>query len=593
MRPAYLPLTAPLTDYVPPTPPDLARYDTVYLDTETTGTSWARGDRPVGIAVGTPDGHTWYLPFGHRGGGNLAESTVHRWAMSELRAKRVVGLNIKFDLHMLRMWGVDLRDRGCTFHDIAHAEALLDDHARGFSLEAIAQRRLGIGKLDAGPKANIAAEHASLIAPYAERDVALPHRIDEIQRPLLAAEGLERVAAIEDGLIPAVIEMEAHGAPLDMDLLEQWERTSRRLLDRLQHQLAAEAGFAVNPDSPADLARLFLKCGVPIARRTATGKPSFPAEWVSTIEHPLIRQAYRIGKLIDLRNKYLVKYLQDAVDGVLYPSFHQLMTDEGGTVSGRFSCVRPNLQQVMGADKHARAYGWLLEHGPEDYLVKRLFRPAPGATWLAADAKQIEYRIFAHYANSPTILRRYAADVETDFHNIVRDLVVTARPSITRTEVKTFNFLKIYGGGVGAAATNLGVDEHTASEISDAYDAQFPEAKGLLLRAKGLAERRGYVKTLTGRRSRFPGRERTHKALNAVIQGTAADINKLVLTEAYTQRTTLGLTMRLTVHDELDADLHDPARLPAVRDLLNAQYLPTRVPVLWDVNTGGTWAEAK
>jgi DNA polymerase-1 len=233
-----------------------------------------------------------------------------------------------------------------------------------------------------------------------------------------------------------------------------------------------------------------------------------------------------------------------------------------------------------------------LEHGAEDYLIKRLFRPAAGQ-WLAADAKQIEYRLFAHYADSAKILGRYAENPETDFHAIVRELIGEARPSITRTEVKTFNFLKIYGGGVGAAARNLGVDEHTAGEISDAYDRQFPEARDLLGRAMRLAERRGWVKTMLGRRSRFPNGERAHKALNAVIQGTAADINKLVLVEAYKQRELLGLTLRLTVHDELDADLHDPSKLEAVRELLNTPVVDTRVPVLWDVGVGATWAGAK
>lgn len=592
MRPAYLPLSTPVDGYVPPTPPELSAYDTVYLDTETTGVDWARGDRPVGIAVGTPDGKRWYLPFGHRAGGNLDEQLVRDWAVQQLRNRKLVGLNLKFDVHMLRVWGVDLRDQGCTFHDVAHAEALLNDHCRGFSLEAIAQRRLGMGKLDAGPKANIANEHASLIAPYAERDVDLPRLIDETQRPLLKAEGLERVTALEDDNIPVVVEMESNGAPLDVDLLTQWEVTSRRLLDRLQRQLAADVGFAVNPDSPTDMARLFLKCGVAIARRTPTGKPSFPAEWVSTIEHPTIRLAYRIGKLIDLRNKYLVKYLNDQVGGVLYPSFNQLMTDEGGTISGRFSCVRPNLQQVMGADKHGRAYGWLLEHGAEDYLIKRLFRPAQGQ-WLAADAKQIEYRLFAHYANSPAILHRYEQDVETDFHAIVRDLIGPARPSITRTEVKTFNFLKIYGGGVGAAAKNLGVDESTAADISNAYDDQFPEAVTLLNRAKRLAEERGWVKTLLGRRFTFPHGEMTHAALNRVIQGTAADINKLTLVEVYKERRAWELAMRLTVHDECDCDLGDPSKLNAVKELFNTQLLPTRIPILWSVGVGPTWAHSK
>lgn len=612
MRPAYLPLSSPVEGYEPPTPPDLSAYDTVFLDTETTGVDWARGDRPVGIAVGAPDGKRWYLPFGHRAGGNLDEELVRRWTVSELRGKRIVGLNLKFDLHMLRVWGVDPRELGCQFHDVAHAEALLDDQARDFSLEAIAQRRLGLGKLPSGPKSNIANEHASLIAPYAERDVELPALIDAVQRPLLTDAGLDRSAALEDSVIPVVIEMEANGAPLDMDLLVRWERASERLLNRLLHQLAKDAGFAVNPDSNTNMARLFLKCGVPIERRTPpslkhpNGQPSFPAEWVSTIQHPTIQAAYRVGKLIDLRTKYLVKYLQDQVNGVLHPSFNQMMTNEGGTKGPRFSCVRPNLQQVMGADKHSRAYDWLLEHGPEDYLVKRLFLPAEGK-WLAADAKQIEYRIFAHYAKSRRILDRYNAPPpyekigkkfvtgpEADYHVIVEQMLLRSRPSITRTEVKTFNFRKMYGGQVNdAGAQMLGVSLEALQEISDTYDREIPEATALFNRAKHLASKRGYVKTMLGRIATFPGGQMAHAALNRVIQGTAGEINKLVLANVYRDRKHLDLTMRLTVHDELDADLRTESKLPQVKELLATPVVNTLVPILWDVGTGANWAESK
>lgn len=590
---AALPLTETPTDWTPPAPPDLARFDTIALDTETTGLSWATGARPVGIALRTPDGTATYLPFGHRGGGNLDVDLVRRWARRELRGKRIVGANLRFDLHMLRVWGVDLREQDCTFHDVMHAEALLDDHTRGFSLEAMAQRRLGTGKLPTGPKATLADEHAAVIAPYAMRDADLTWQLDAVQHPLLAREDLTRVAALEDAVIPAVVELEANGAPINRPLLEAWEAESRALQTRLSLELASLAGFAVNPDSSDDLRRLCQACGVTTPHRTATGRPSFPAAWMSQQTAPPLVLAYRLGKLIDLRTKYLVKYLHDlAPDNRLYPSFNQLMTDEGGTVSGRFSCVRPNLQQVMGADKHARAYGWLAAYTATDFLIKRLFVPATGQ-WLAADAKQIEYRLFAHYANSPTILRRYAENPETDFHRIVMDLLTAARPTITRTEVKTFNFLMIYGGGVGAAATNLGVDVDTAAAISDDYTAQFPEARQLMQHAMRVADRRGYVKTLMGRRSRFPKRERTHKALNAVIQGTAADENKLMLVDAYRERHMLGLTLRLTVHDELDSDLHDPDRLPLVREMLNARRLPVRVPILWDVGVGPSWAAAK
>lgn len=590
MRPAYLPLSAPVAGYEPPTPPDLAQYSTVFIDCETTGLDWARGDRPVGIAVGTPDGQRWYLPFGHRAGGNLDEDTVRSWALRELRSKKIVGLNLKFDLHMLRVWGVELRGMGGTFHDIAHAEALLDDHARGFSLEAIAQRRLGLGKLPSGPKSNIANEHASLIAPYAERDVQLPAEIDAVQRPLLADEGLDRVMALEDALIPVVVEMEMNGLPLDMPLLERWERETKRIVEKLQWALHREVGFVVNPDSPTDMLRLFLRCGEPV-HRTLSGRPSFTAEIVkaAAVRHKAIELAYQIGKVNDLRSKSFVKYLKDQIGGVLYPSFHQLRADDGGAVTGRFSSSRPNGQNIQGADKHTREYAFLAQFG-DDFLVRRLFVPRRGA-WMCADQAQVEYRIAAAYSKAPKILKAYADDPTTDFHEIVGQLLRPARPNITRTEIKTANFLTLYGGGVGTLAAKLGVEHDVAQEIASAYDAMFPELKDLLNRAKRLAEQRGYVKTWLGRRSRFPERDRTFKALNSVVQGGAADANKMTLVEIYKERKALGLTMRATVHDELDGDLEGPVE--PVAEILNTQMTGLAVPILWQVGTGANWAAAK
>jgi DNA polymerase I-like protein with 3'-5' exonuclease and polymerase domains len=599
------------------------------LDAETNGVKWAEGARPVGWAV-RAGGVSHYLPFGHRGGGNLSEETVKEWARRELRGKQIINHSTKFDMLMARAWGVDLEAQGCTFRDVAHSAALLDDHRKDFGLDALGRDYLGLGKLDAGPKKDLAELPAWDVSEYAKRDVDLVDQLYATLAPELSAQQLDVVQQLEDDVLPAVVEMEWNGMPLDVYLCDAWERESKRLLEKMRWEVAKRLGFSPNPDSPKDMVKVFhhFRIGVLF---TANGTPSFTKDIMKAAaaqdDSGTIQLLYEIGKLVDLRSKYLEKYLREHVNGIIHGNLWQLMTDDGGTVSGRFSMSNPNLQQVMGIDKHLREYGFIParlvqflgytwdqfkfkvikgEKVPYAWYVKELFRNPDGALWLAADAKQIEYRIFGHYSESENIIGRYRADPETDFHNIVQAMILPVRPDINRTETKTANFLKIFGGGNGALARNLNIDDALAAEINAAYDEAFPEAKALLQRVMGVAESRGWVKTILGRRCRFPlvkvqgrggntwrERERTHKGLNGVVQGSAADVNKRIIVEVHRARKHLEVTPRVTVHDEWSGGLHNPAKESTVRDLLNTQYIPFKIPILWDVKTGRTWGDCK
>lgn len=605
----------------PAAPPDLSHYDTVQLDAETTGLEWHKTDRPVGWAV-RAGGRSYYLPVAHRGGGNLSEETVREWMRRELRGKRISGLNLRFDLHMARVFGADLTAQGNTFRDVAHSAALLDDHRRGFSLDALAQDYLGIGKLEVGPKDQMQEMPAWQVEPYACRDVELVELLEQAFAPKLAAESLDKVQALEDRVIPAVVDMEANGCPLNEALLAEWLEDSERRLDELLWSISRVVGFQINPDSSDHLARVFKAVGEPIVAFTAKGAPSFTAVVMkdAATRHAVIQQIYTASKLIDLRNKFLKPYAEVLYNGKLWPSFYQLMTGEGGTVSGRFSAARPNVQQVLGKDKHKRDYGDL------PYLIRALFVPE-GGLWFCADQAQVEYRLAAHFTGSERLISRYRENPRTDYHALVGEMLTPHRPSITRTEIKTCNFLKIYGGGPKKLAAQLGVDVEIGYELSDQYDAAFPEMKALLDRAARVAETRGYVKTIYGRRCRFPyiardkmnsmqirdriagcaalsdaelsillsgaKRERTYKALNAVIQGSAADVFKQTLADVYENRKTLGITLRAVVHDEIDGDVESQEHATRIEEFLNEQRVQLNVPILWEASTGANWADAK
>lgn len=591
-------------EWQPDEPPSLDGVDTVYLDAETDGLEWHKGARPCGWAVKPKGRPSVYLPFGHRGGGNLPREQVIRWMQRELRGKRITNLALKFDANMSRADGVDLAEQGNTFHDVAHDAALLDDHRRIFTLDGLAHDFLGEKKIDLGPKDNIHERPAWEVAPYARHDVELAEQLDAHFIPLIAAEDLGRVAYLEDTVIPVVVEMEQNGVPIDEELLFAWVTQSKQALEDLSWELYRACGFTVNPDKADDMIRLFAHCGAPMPPRhapsakaianlgiNAVGVPSFAAEHVkaAALRFPLIAKAQKIGKLIDLRSKFLIPYAAMVHNGHLYGRFNQLKTTEGGTVSGRFSMVGFNGQQVMTPAKQMESYGDFLGH---TFIIRQLFKQKQGKPWMCIDQAQVEFRMFGHYAKCKRILDAYREDPWTKFHHIVQAMIAAQQP-IELKAAKNANFARVYGAGLAKFASMVGTDMAKAQKILDVYDAEFPEAKTLQRTCTRIAEQRGYLMTILGRRARFPRKERTHKGLNAVCQGSAADSNKTCTVEVYKERKRLGLTLQLTVHDELNGALDDSATLKDVLAIVNTQWIPMDVPILWDGKTGASWADCK
>jgi DNA polymerase I-like protein with 3'-5' exonuclease and polymerase domains len=630
----------PLHDDPKATPPDpfpsLDGIHVVGFDTETTGLRWWGIDRPVGIAIAWREGtelKSAYLPWAHKGGGNHPKGTVSEWARRVLRGKHLVGLNLKFDMHMMRALGLDLTEQGNTFNDVGHNAALLDDHMKpgDFGLEAIAQKTLGEGKLDAGDPAEIWQKPAWMIAPYARKDAELALRVYERQRPEMERQELIKVSDLEDSVIPAACEMEWNGALIDVEKLHGWDRDSQRALEAKLMQLRAVAGFHVHPSSSGDLTRLFGQLGIRSPLFTDGGERGVPqpsytdAVLAGFTEHEAIRLLRSAAHLEDLRAKFITPYTKSVgSDGILRFSLNQLRSEYGGTVSGRFSSSKPspdegaNVQQVMSGEKQLKMHcglcktGDYLEHfaeeHPQVYLIRELFIPSPGMLLLGSDAKQIEYRVFAHMSGSKRILDAYAQNPNVDYHQIVCDMVQAHRAGFSRKDSKNLSFAILFGAGIKKVAEMLGVDVSVAKAMRDAYFSAFPEAKAIMELAVKTATTRGYVKTWFGRRTRFHrcpehgfagSRKpcftcpRVHKALNAAIQGSAADINKLKLAELYAERKRLSLKPRMTIHDEVVADVEDDSHADLVAAQLDSQSIPMRVPILWQTRTAKNWLGCK
>jgi len=577
------------------------------LDTETNGLLDNKKARVAGISYCLPDGTTRYHPFRHTTSGNLPEQQILDWARQELRGKKIYLANAGFDIRMLRRDGIRLEEQGNEFGDIQHYAALLDDSRRKFSLDVLAHEFLGeskVGKdLDGSRMADY---HPSMVEPRALADADQTYRIAKKLRERITAESLDEVRTLEEQVIPVVCEMEENGAPLDTELLGKWVTEAERRYIWILSTIEKQFNMRFNPNSAADYEKLFAVRKIPVISYTEKGNPSFKDEVLERVNDPWIQLARYADHLDSLRSKFLNNY-DNRVEpaGILRYSLHQLRSDEGGTITGRFSSSNVNIQQVMTERNHRlrfKTLQQLREWFPEfeelnswredDFYVRKLFIPEDGR-WLSADQEQVEYRIFAHYANSPEIIARYLEDPSVDFHSIVMEMVRRVKPTIDRKRTKDLNFAFIFGAGTGKIATMLNVGISEAKSLVDAYKKQFPEADELLSTASRLASRRGYVKTILGRRGRFPDKQNLHKALNKVIQGSAADTAKRKLIEVYKARKQTGFVMRFPVHDELNGDSPDETCTEMVGQILNEQTTKFRVPILWKVGTGSSWAEAK
>ncbi len=571
----------------------------------------------AGISICTPDRKRFYFPVGHRGGGNLDERRVLRWAKTELAGRHLCILNAKDDVHVMHRWGLNFEDMGVKLHDPAFKAALLDENRMKYNLNILLQDILGRSKADVpGLKTDIFDMSAGEVGEYAEQDAQDHLDLDEAQQKDINSQELHNICNLEDSLIYATAAMERKGARLDRPKLERWIREVDDAHQSAILKIYAETGIRVNPNSQKDLRRLFgaLNLPVPTREEELGGGETFEEEYLSKVTHPVIQVVIAARKLDSLNSKYLKKYrnLLNSSNTVRY-ILHQLRTDSGdgnfGTVTGRFASSGGrdkkgiNVQQVMKVENQ------LEEEAIAAWIVRELFIPEDGAWYISADASQIEFRWFAHYSKSDRLISDYCNNPYIDFHQLVANML-----GQKRKDAKHNNFGKLYTMGIPKLARKLDLHcdcgcptdkqwsrgnhttscrMHKAFAISREYDEKFPEAKNLSNEAMKVAKSRGYVRTIMGRRRRYPTGERLHSALNAIIQGTAADTLKVKMLETYNNRKELTIDLRATVHDELDGDIWDPDKKARFKELLEApdSRIPCRVPLIWDVEIGKNWRE--
>jgi DNA polymerase I-like protein with 3'-5' exonuclease and polymerase domains len=552
---------------------------------------------------------------------------VFRWARDVLQGKRLIGANLAYDLGWLRREGVVIDAAG--YDDVQYAAPLLNEHLPSYSLASLAEQHEvtehGKGGEDAALYEWLAASYGgaptpraqggrihlapvALVGPYAEADVSLPFAIFEQQQEALAEEGLWDVYALEAALIPLLVEMRWRGVRADVAGAEQ-------LVERLEAEalaIRAALGPGAAPGSPAWLAAAFAREGIDVPK-TAKGNHSVTKDWLGEQQGVLAEQIKALRRIEKAVGTFIKGYVVDkAHGGRIHGEFHPLRTDENGTISGRLSSSNPNLQNIPSRDEQIKRW------------TRGLFLPDEGERLFSPDYSQLEYRLMVHCATgrgAEEARRRFQADPRTDYHAWTQEMV-RERFGLTlnRKAIKNVNFGKIFGMGQRKLQAMIGLSASEADTFFRAYDGALPFAKTTLNAMGREAKEAGYIRTLSGRKARFPyweprdgkgeatgeeaararwgaqiQRSRTHKALNAYTQGSGGDIIKKAMLEVWQQLDEVPL---LTVHDELVFSIGGDAgeREERGRRIVGVMEEAARgwnlsIPLVVDPKWGDNWGE--
>jgi len=612
---------------------DLETYDP---DLKTYGPGWGRGvGHIVGVAVGTNDGWKQYFPLRHIDGPNHEVDPFYCWLNDQLGRPHQpkVGHNIIYDLGWLRHEGITVRGE---IHDTWTAAKLLD-HSSSATLEDLSQRVLKEGKASSelyewgwlmwgrgkakseDDRRAITMQHIAEVPPelvghYAESDVALPLQLLPHLYAKMQRLGLEEVYRLECDLIPLLVEMRMQGVSVNLDAAERARVEITTAIDALQKQVDDIAGRHVNTGAPTEVGPLFDQLGIKYPLTAKAQKPQLKAEFLKTVEHPVAGMIVELEELKKYRGTFIDGYILGAnIDGKIYGSFNPLKA-----VTGRMSSSQPNLQNIPSRNELAK-------------VIRSIFIPDQGHHhWRKYDYSSIESRILAHFAvgrGAKALRKEYQDNPDTDYHNFTKKLIQdTVGLDLNRKHVKACNFAGIYGASEKKLQQMMGLSDIEAQTFFTAYHDGLPYVKETMNFMSHQANEHGHTRTILGRRAVFDrwepkfipygqpraaalplkaavamygpnvNRAYLHKALNYVIQGSAADLMKTAMVKCWKAGVfdAIGVP-RLVVHDELDWSVaeNSPQTDEAFHEMLSIMEnaIPFSIPIKADGEWGPNWGE--
>jgi len=613
------PIFSPQVEWLPPTEfPDLSKYDEIAIDLETkdpelktmgSGSVTGRG-HIVGIAVAV---HDWagYYPIKHEGGGNMDHGMVTRWLQAVLKTPAdKIFHNAMYDVCFLRAERFEIQGR---IIDTMIAGSLVDENRFRYDLGSMGRDYVGRGKNEAvlaetakewgiDAKSEMYKLPAMYVGAYAEADAQLTLDLWQEMKKEIINQDIEDIFKLETELFPCLVDMRFLGVRVDTQAAFELKNKLLKEEKECLHIVQKETGVDTQIWAARSIAQVFEKLHLPFDRTEKTNSPSFTKNFLQNHPHPIVQKIARAREINKAHTTFIDTIIKHEHLGRIYAEINQLRSDSGGTVTGRFSYANPNLQQIPARNK---------ELGP---MIRSLFIPEHDCKWGVFDYSQQEPRLVVHYA---ALQNMYAVgdvldaynDGDADFHKIVAEMA-----NIPREQAKTINLGLFYGMGKNKLQAELGVNKEKAQELFRQYHSRVPFVKQLMDSVMSRAQERGRIRTLLGRLCRFhlwepnqfgihkplphdaalaehgPGIRRayTYKALNRLIQGSAADMTKKAMIDLYKE----GITPHIQVHDELDISVESEAHADKIKEIMEGA-VALEVPNKVDYESGTNWGNIK
>ena len=602
--------------------PDLKGYKYIAIDLETkdpelksrgSGAVSGKGNI-VGIALAV-EGWSAYYPIAHEGGGNLEKEKVMAWIKEVCELPNVkIFHNAMYDVCWLRAAGIRIKGH---IVDTMVMASLIDENRLSYTLNSISYEFLGEVKdektlIEAAqswgidPKSEMYKLPAMYVGNYAEKDAKLTLELFKVLSREIQKQNLQNVFDLETQLFPCLIDMKFKGVRVD---IEKAKRLKQELTNKEQEillKVKQETGIEAQIWAARSIAEIFDKLKLSYERTEKSSAPSFTKNFLQEHKHPIVQMIAKAREINKAHTTFIDTILKFTHKGRIHADINPIRSDQGGTVTGRFSYANPNLQQIPARNK---------ELGP---MIRSIFIPEEGHKWGCFDYSQQEPRLVVHYAattepicfdESVTKIVNEFKNNQADFHKTVADMA-----GISRTQAKTINLGLFYGMGKAKLQAELGLNTKAEAELLfNQYHNNVPFVKELMNKTSQFAQTSGSIGTLLGRRCRFNkwepatfgmhtpmtfeeaertyGRGRirramTYKALNKLIQGSAADMTKKAMLDLYSE----GIIPHIQIHDELDISVIDNNQAKKIVEIMESA-VTLAIPNKVDYESGETWGD--